>query len=58
MTPDIDAHLNDIIFDVNRVRKAVNDDEAPHKMTEDEILSKLADISNALDDLRNGIIGI
>ncbi len=54
----INAHLTDIIADVNRVRKACNDDEREPKLTEDEVRSKLSDISNLLDDLYNQIVGI
>lgn len=54
----INLHLADIVVDVGRVRKAVNDDESPSCITEDEILSKLSDISNLLDDLYNEIRGI
>lgn len=59
MIPDnINEHLTDIVADVNRVRKAINDDEAPHLLTEDAIKSHLCDVSNALDDLYNQIVGI
>lgn len=58
MTEDLNAHLADIIKDVERVRKAINEDEAPHRLTGDEVKCKLSDISNALDDLYNSIVGL
>lgn len=54
----INAHLADIVTDVGRVRKACNDDEREPKIGEDAILSRLADVSNALDDLYNEVVGI
>ncbi len=53
MTSDINEHLSDIVSDVARVRKALNDDERPPRIREDEVKSRLSDISNALDDLYN-----
>lgn len=62
MTPDINDHLSDIVADVNHIRKAVNaaaDGEGPEsKLTEDQVKSRLCDISNALDDLYNAVVGI
>lgn len=58
MTRDINQHFDDIVADVNRVRKAVNDDERPSEIDEDEVKSRLSDISNALDDLYNEVVGI
>lgn len=62
MTPNINEHLTDIVVDVNRVRTAANagnDGEGPApKLTEDQVKSRLCDISNALDDLYNAIVGI
>lgn len=58
MTEDINNHLTDIIADVHKVGKAVNDDERPSKLDEDAVKSRLCDISNALDDLYNDVIGI
>lgn len=58
MTKNINLHLDDIVADVNRIRKAVNDDERPSEIDEDEVKSRLSDISNALDDLYNEVVGI
>ncbi len=55
---DTNAHLTDIISDVNKIRKALNDDERPPKVKYDHVKSKLSDVSNALDDLYNEIVGI
>lgn len=58
MTEDINNHLADIVSDVSRVRGVVNNDENPPRITEEIIKLRLSDISNALDDLYNDIIGI
>lgn len=56
MTTEINEHLADIVSDVNRVRKVVNDDELVPKISGDEVLKRLSDISNLLDDLYNEIV--
>lgn len=58
MTADINNHLADLVTDIARVRKAANDDERPPCISEDEVKSKLSDVSNALDDIYNAIRGI
>lgn len=58
MTENINNHLTDIIADVNKVRKACNDDERPPEIDEDAIITRLSNISNALDDLYNEVRGI
>lgn len=58
MTEDINAHLADLVTDVARIRKAVNDDGRESKLTEEQVKSRLSDISNLLDDLYNDVIGI
>lgn len=55
---NINEHLTDIIADVNKVRKAVNDDEREPRVNEEVIKNKLSDISNLIDDLYNEIVGI
>jgi hypothetical protein len=55
---DLNAHLEDIVKDVARVKKAANEDGVFPKITPDEFKSRLSDISNALDDLYNEIRGI
>lgn len=58
MTTEINEHLSDLVSDVNRVRKVVNDDELVPKISGDEVLKRLSDISNLLDDLYNEIVGL
>lgn len=58
MTEDINRHLDDLVADINKVRKAVNNDERPPQISEEIVKCRLSDISNALDDLYNDIIGI
>jgi hypothetical protein len=62
MTTDIANHLDDILKDVARVRNALNAGEdgegADSKLTEDQVKTRLSDVSNALDDLYNEIVGI
>ncbi len=59
---DINAHLDDIVNDVERVRRAFNagdDGEGPEpKIAGDAIKSSLSEVSNALDGLYNDISGI
>lgn len=55
---NINEHLTDIIADVNKVRKAVNDDEREPRVNEEVIKNKLSNISNLIDDLYNEIVGI
>ena len=55
---DLNAHLADIIVDVGRVRKVLNDDEHSPCIPADSIKDKLSDVSNLLDDLYNEIRGI
>lgn len=58
MTESINNHLADIIADVNKVKSVANNDENPPRISEDTIITRLSDISNALDDLYNEIVGI
>lgn len=58
MTEDISNHLADIIVDINRVKAAAFNDERESRLTEDDLKNRLCDVSNALDDIYNDIVGI
>lgn len=58
MQTEINEQLTDIIADVNRIRKLVNDDELEPKISGDEVLTKLSEVSNSLDDIYNQIRGL
>lgn len=55
---DVNLHLADIATDLARVRQAANDDQRPSCISADKITHRLTDVSNALDDLYNEIVGI
>lgn len=55
---DLNAHLEDIVKDVARVRKALNDDMHEPCVDADTVKVHLSIVSNLLDDLYNQIRGI